>query len=132
VAYLARHFRVLVFDPRGKGRSDRPPDPAAHGDSELVEDAVAVLDATGTPAAICVSLSTGAGALWQLAATHPERVAGTVFVGAQPSRPPADALGCRVGWIANDGHCVPARHPVRLNVLLRRFVESVDLDGVLT
>ncbi len=29
VPYLARHFRVITFDPRGNGRSERPPDPAA-------------------------------------------------------------------------------------------------------
>ena len=28
VAYLARHFRVITFDPRGNGQSDRPADVA--------------------------------------------------------------------------------------------------------
>jgi len=28
VPYLARHFRVLRFDPRGNGRSDRPAESA--------------------------------------------------------------------------------------------------------
>ena len=27
IPYLARHFRVLTFDGRGNGRSDRPPAP---------------------------------------------------------------------------------------------------------
>jgi pimeloyl-ACP methyl ester carboxylesterase len=81
VPYLARHFRVIVFDPRGNGRSDRPQDPQAHADSELVEDAITVLDATDTETAVCVGLSLGARVLVQLAAAHPDRVRGAVFVG---------------------------------------------------
>ncbi len=48
VPYLARHYRVLVADPRGNGRSDRPVGPDAYADSRLVQDAVTVLDASGT------------------------------------------------------------------------------------
>jgi pimeloyl-ACP methyl ester carboxylesterase len=81
VPYLARHARVVVADPRGNGRSDRPLDPAAYCDEELVADAVAVLDATGTKEAVCVGLSMGARVLLQLATAHPGRVAGAVFVG---------------------------------------------------
>ena len=81
VPYLARHARVVVADPRGNGRSDRPLDPMAYSDAELVADAVAVLDATDTAAAVCVGLSMGARVLLQLATAHPDRVVGAVFVG---------------------------------------------------
>ncbi|MGH3110864.1 MAG: alpha/beta fold hydrolase, partial [Gaiellaceae bacterium] len=30
IPYLSRHFRVLTFDPRGNGRSDRPGSPEAY------------------------------------------------------------------------------------------------------
>ena len=48
IAYLARHFRVVTFDPRGNGRSDRPTDPDLYAESEFAADALAVMDATGT------------------------------------------------------------------------------------
>jgi pimeloyl-ACP methyl ester carboxylesterase len=80
VPYLARHFRVVTYDARGNGHSDRPLSSDDYADTELVADAVAVLDATGTDAAVCVGPSSGAGLLLRLAAEHPNRVLGAVFV----------------------------------------------------
>lgn len=85
VPYLARHFRVVTFDPRGNGRSDRPAEPADYADTESMSDAVAVLDATGSADAVCVGFSKGAGTLLRLAVEHPERVAGAVFVSSAVS-----------------------------------------------
>ncbi len=62
VPYLARHFRVLTYDPRGNGRSDRPQVDAAYDADRIVDDALAVMDATGTDDAVLVGLCTGA--LW--------------------------------------------------------------------
>ena len=56
VAYLARHHRVLTWDGRGNGRSDRPTDPAAYTDETFAADGLAVLDATDTPSAVIVGL----------------------------------------------------------------------------
>ncbi|HEV7460471.1 MAG TPA: alpha/beta fold hydrolase [Solirubrobacteraceae bacterium] len=82
IPYLARHFRVVTFDGRGNGRSDRPVGPEHYGPPELAADALAVLDATGTERAITASIS--AGTFWNLilCANHPERVAGAIFFGA--------------------------------------------------
>jgi pimeloyl-ACP methyl ester carboxylesterase len=82
VPYLARHARVVVFDGRGNGHSDRPANPAAYDDAELVADAIAVLDAVGAQDAVVVGLSMGARVLLALAADHPERVRGAMFLGA--------------------------------------------------
>ena len=80
VPALARHARVVVYDPRGNGRSDRPSVPSAYDDDELVADAVAVLDAVGVADAVVVGLSTGGRVLLALAAEHPGRVRGALFV----------------------------------------------------
>ena len=82
IPYLARHARVITFDPRGNGRSDRPAEPAAYGEAEFAADALAVLDETATERAFVVSWSMGAQRGLILAAEHPDRVAGIVFIGA--------------------------------------------------
>src|SRR3954469_9100098 len=40
--YLSRRFRVVTFDPRGNGRSDRPAGAEAYGPRALERDALAV------------------------------------------------------------------------------------------
>ena len=81
IAYFARHFRVLCFDPRGNGRSDRPTDPAAYDEREFAQDALDVMDACDVERAVCVALSRGAQRALLLAAEHPDRVEGMVFIG---------------------------------------------------
>src|SRR5439155_8502411 len=81
IPYFARHFRVVCFDPRGNGRSDRPTDPAAYAEAEFAEDAIDVMDACGVDRAVRVALSRGAQRALLRAGDHPERVAGLVFVG---------------------------------------------------
>jgi pimeloyl-ACP methyl ester carboxylesterase len=85
VPYFARHFRVVVFDPRGNGRSERPQDPAAYSEHEYAADLAAVMDASGTDQAVLVSLSMGAQRALLFADAHPERVLGMAFIA--PSLP---------------------------------------------
>ena len=82
IPYFARLFRVVTFDGRGNGRSDRPPEVDAYADTEFVADALAVMDATGTERAVVAGLSMGAGYALRLAAEHPDRVSGAVFIGS--------------------------------------------------
>jgi pimeloyl-ACP methyl ester carboxylesterase/predicted glycosyltransferase len=90
VPYLARRFRVVVFDGRGNGKSDRPSLPEHYVEEEFADDALAVMDATGTERAMVVSLSRGAERSLLLAAGHPERVDGLVFIA--PALPIASAM----------------------------------------
>jgi len=85
IPYLARHFRVLTFDGRGNGKSDRPDEPEAYHEREFAADALAVMDATDTEQAVIVGFSMGGQRGLILAAEHPERVAGAAFIG--PSFP---------------------------------------------
>jgi pimeloyl-ACP methyl ester carboxylesterase/predicted glycosyltransferase len=80
IPYLARHCRVITFDGRGNGRSDRPVGAEAYAIREFALDALAVLDATATERAVVVGVS--CAVLWGvlLAAEHPERVAGAAFI----------------------------------------------------
>jgi pimeloyl-ACP methyl ester carboxylesterase len=115
IPYLARHFRVLVFDGRGNGRSDRPAQPEAYAESEFAADALAVLDATQTSRAIIVGFSMGAHRGLLLAANHPERVEGAVFIGPNypgGGQPVAERtvhsweeeLGTEEGWAKHNRH----------------------------
>jgi pimeloyl-ACP methyl ester carboxylesterase len=70
IPYLARHFRVVSFDARGNGPSDRPIRPEDYAVEVEAEHALAVLDHTGVERCLLVAhcgaaevaLSLGAGA----------------------------------------------------------------------
>src|SRR5919108_2378587 len=78
---LARRHRVVTFDGRGNGRSDRPAGPDAYRIAEFTADALAVMDATGIERAVLVALSLGATWALELGALHPGGGGGIVFIG---------------------------------------------------
>jgi pimeloyl-ACP methyl ester carboxylesterase len=79
VPYLSRRYRVVTYDGRGNGRSDRPTDPAAYHDDRFLGDLVTVMDATDTERAVLVGLCVdGVWRAIRLAVEQPERVLGIV------------------------------------------------------
>ncbi len=84
---LARLRRVIHWNYRGHGKSERPADPARVSLGECVDDLLAVLDAAGEPSAVLVGHSMGVQVALQAHATAPERVAGLVLVCGAPGRP---------------------------------------------
>jgi pimeloyl-ACP methyl ester carboxylesterase/predicted glycosyltransferase len=111
IPFLARHARVVTFDPRGNGRSDRPADYEAYTRRELAGDAVAVLDAVRAERAVVVGWC-DMGESLILAAEHPERVAGLVLI-APPTSPHEvekaeysfdDVLDTDEGWAKENRH----------------------------
>jgi pimeloyl-ACP methyl ester carboxylesterase/predicted glycosyltransferase len=81
VGFLSRYYRVVSFDGRGNGRSDRPGDREKYAEREYMLDALAVMDATGTEQALLMGNSTAAQRGMLLAGEHPERVSGMVLIG---------------------------------------------------
>ena len=82
IPYLARRYRVITFDGRGNGRSDRPADPAAYARGGVRRGrARGAWTRPERSRAVLVGLSMGASGPLLLAATIiPERVAGVVFI----------------------------------------------------
>ena len=79
---LASFARVIVFDKRGQGLSDRVADQTL---DERVGDVLAVMDAVGSNRAAVYGWSEGGQMSLTLAATHPERVSQLVLYGTYAS-----------------------------------------------
>ena len=69
---LADRYRVITFDSRDVGESDRCPD--GYDSAVLADDAVRVLDAFGVDQAHVAGLSLGGCVCLQMAVRHPDRV----------------------------------------------------------
>ncbi len=82
IPVLAEQLRVLAFDNRGVGRSDRPPGPYAV--AQMADDAAAVLDAAEVERAHVYGISLGGMIAQELALRHPGRVARLVLGATTP------------------------------------------------
>jgi class 3 adenylate cyclase len=108
---VARHFfgrlagfsRVIYFDKRGMGLSDR--DAGAYTIENVTSDALAVMDAAGSKQAAFLGISEGGPAAVMIAAGHPDRVSSLILYGTYPRLAatddfpegvPADVMN--VGW----------------------------------
>jgi pimeloyl-ACP methyl ester carboxylesterase len=80
---LTSFARVIVFDKRGQGLSDRVANQTLE---ERVGDVLAVMDAAGSSRATLYGWSEGGQMSLMLAATHPERVSGLVLYGTYASQ----------------------------------------------
>ena len=99
--------RLIRFDKRGTGMSDRP---AGVPDLETrMHDVLAVMDAVGSERAVLCGYSEGGPMAVMLAATHPERVSSLVLYGSYSRRTwaedypwaeTADAYRDRIGRLA--------------------------------
>ncbi|MGC1853098.1 MAG: adenylate/guanylate cyclase domain-containing protein [Solirubrobacterales bacterium] len=76
---LASFARVVVFDKRGQGLSDRPADPPTL--EESMDDLRAVLEAAGFERPAILGISEGGPMSILFAATYPERISSLVLYG---------------------------------------------------
>ena len=82
VGGLATHARVLLFDRRGTGTSDRGSGDVTPPIEARMDDIRAVMDAAGSERACLFGIESGAALCFLFAATYPERTAGVVVFGA--------------------------------------------------
>lgn len=79
---VAAGHRVIAFDQRGCGDSDMPAALSAYAIAEIVDDAIALLDALGITTPVDVmGHDWGAVIAWGMALRHPARVRKLVAVG---------------------------------------------------
>ncbi len=76
--------RVISWNHRGTGGSERPVDPEHVGIDAFAEDALAVMDDAGLDACVLMGWSMGVNTMFEVAVNHPERVTGLFAVGGVP------------------------------------------------
>jgi non-heme chloroperoxidase len=88
---LAKEFRIVTYDLRGHGNSDKPLDPARYRDSKAWGDEVqAVMDAAGLKRPVLVGWSYAGRVISDYVATHgADKLAGINFVDASIKADPA-------------------------------------------
>ena len=76
--------RVVSWNHRGVGGSDRPTDPSHVEIEHFVEDGLSVMDHFGIDKAVLMGWSMGVNTMFELAVRHPERVRGLFAVAGVP------------------------------------------------
>lgn len=118
---LAERFRVLVFDNRGIGDSDKPPGP--YTAAEMAGDALQVLDEAGVERAHVVGASLGGMIAQELAVAAPGRVDRLVLCSTTPGG--VDAFPLPEQTVKLFAEAAALDPPVAL----RRFVENALAPG---
>ena len=83
---LSSFSRLILFDKRGTGLSDRVPVNELPTLEQRMEDVHAVMDAVDSKRAVLIGVSEGGPMCSLFAATYPERTAGLVMIGTYAKR----------------------------------------------
>jgi pimeloyl-ACP methyl ester carboxylesterase len=83
---LASFSRLILFDKRGTGLSDRVPIDKLPTLEQRMEDVHAVMDAVGSERAVLIGVSEGGPMCSLFAATYPERTAALIMIGTYAKR----------------------------------------------
>ena len=127
--YFARRHRVVSVDLRGHGQSDKPQGP--YPISNYADDIAFLIDTLRLGKVIAVGHSMGGITALQLAADHPNKVAGIVMVDPAPFVFPPELRTAFDGMVAaiEAGNQEPRRQFVEKNLFLptsdRKLVEDV-------
>ncbi len=83
---LASFSRLILFDKRGTGLSDRVPETELPTLEQRMDDVRAVMDAVGSQRAALLGVSEGGPMCALFAATHPERTTALIMIGGYARR----------------------------------------------
>ncbi|EHA8588462.1 bifunctional epoxide hydrolase 2 [Cocos nucifera] len=81
VAVAEAGFRAIAPDFRGYGLSEQPPEPEEATWEDLDGDLLAMLDSLSIPKAFVVGKDFGAKPAYDVAVSHPDRIAGVITLG---------------------------------------------------
>ncbi len=116
---LASIGRLILFDKRGTGLSDRVPVDALPTLEQRMTDVRAVMDAVGSKRATLVGYSEGGSMCALFAATYPDRAAGLIMIGsyARRNRAPDHPWGLS-----------PSDHARSIDLLWREWGGPIGLE----
>ena len=119
---LADDYRVIAFDARGHGNSDKPHDISAYG-VEMSQDIIRLLDHLDIEKTHIIASSMGAQIFGKLMPTHAERFLTAILVGFAPIW----------NWSADDQRAVEKRSKDLLNNPSQRLLDQgQDIQALAT
>src|SRR3984893_9271010 len=123
IPYLSRYFRVITMDPRGNGRSDRPP--TGYDLDTRYGDLVAVLDEVARPPIALVAFSCAAPLAFRYAVEHPGRLSHLILLSGQYAESVPQPFEERVARVIRDDF-----DNWRARLFKRIFPEPRSLKGI--
>jgi pimeloyl-ACP methyl ester carboxylesterase/predicted glycosyltransferase len=123
IPYLSRYFRVITMDPRGNGRSDRPP--TGYDLETRYDDLVAVLDEVARPPIALVAFSCAAPLAFRYAVAHPDRLSHLILLSGQYAESVPQPFEERVARVIRDDF-----DNWRTRLFKRIFPEPHSLKGI--
>lgn len=112
VPEFSQHYRTIIFDNRGVGRSAKPPGP--YTIHEMADDTAGLLDVLGIERTHVLGVSMGGMIAQELVLRHPHRVRGLVLACTYPE-PDADIERQRRFSLAQFGGTVDASGEMRVD-----------------